>query len=200
MKHDTRQFISITQHAVKQLGIDDDNTYRHCVHDASKILQTLTSENFEIYSIWIYIGKLFLYALSDAKKQGISSRELNYYIVSLSTHEQDKFCIEDAKFELEAFICDSIFKSKIVLPQLFDCFEKLGVTINQIKTFSLAILSINQQTQDAQYLKDTLSLALFDHKDLRPILITNVTDYMRHVKGLICKEKVKLYHDHYKLF
>ncbi|MFD3303748.1 hypothetical protein [Alteromonas macleodii] len=199
MKHDTRQFLSIVQARASELNLDQANTYRYAIDDASKILKTVSSREFEVYAVWIYIGKLFLYALIEAKNQKSSLRDIHFELLSLRSGINDEYSIEAAKFELEAFICDTIFKSSVQIDQLFSCFRMLGITINQIKAFSLSILAVNRENHESQYLKDTLALALFDEYEGRPIKIGNVNEYLIKVHAHIKREKVKLYYDHYEL-
>jgi hypothetical protein len=96
------------------------------------------------------------------------------------------------------FIHETISKNKIQIEELLSCMNKLGISLNDVKGFSLTILALNKEVKDSQFSKDTLLPILLKTEENIPT--TNTKAFYDHLKANLKKEGVKTHYDHYQLF
>lgn len=199
MKHDIRLYISVLSDEVNKLNSNTRYGYRFAVDDASKILKYISQyDDFDVYSVWIYLGKLFIYSIKDAKTQGVSLDEMYAHLLDLAQTGSEKFSILEAQIELEAFMTDCLLKERVQIVQLFDCLKTLGVSLTELRQFSLAALAVNTTVKEQQFLKDTLLSALISAE--AETELSNTKRFYECLQEHITNGKIKRYYDHYQLY
>ena len=199
MKHDIRLYISILSDEVNMLNCNTKYGYRFAVDDASKILKYISQyDDFDVYSVWIYLGKLFIYSIKDAEAQGVSLDVMYAHLLELAQTGNTEFSTLEAQIELEAFMTDCLFKERVQIVQLFDCFKALGVSLTELRQFSLAALAVNTTVKEQQFLKDTLLSALIKAEEETEL--SNTKRFYECLQDHITNENIKRYYDHYQLY
>jgi len=198
MKSDFRQFLSFLYQTTTNLYPPHQSAYRYATDDAAKILKSISQEEdyFQIYTIWIYIGKLFIYALHESKNE--MTLDCFYELCLLHLVDTKEPDLLEAGLEIEVFICETIFKSTIQIEEILTCMRLLGVSLREIRGFTLTVLALNEEVTDVHFLKDTLLPTLLMTENEESIL--NTQTFYSALKSHIKEDKIKLYHDHYQLF
>jgi hypothetical protein len=162
MKLDISQFISYTRNAKIVRNNLKNDIYLLATSDIASILRTITlnKDNFNVYDIWKYLGRLFIYAIAQDKHNGYSQTETLSRMSDMLECELPIHSAYEPKSLLEQNILTNISRRIFDSKEFYEICAELHISISDLRDFSTAILAVNKIKNNNTSYKDELLDAL----------------------------------------